>query len=378
MKVLHLPTTVGGNPQGISKHLRVLGVESENWTLTQNFFGYPVDRVIWKESDNFILREWKRFRAFFYVFQSWDAVHFNFGTTLYIQAPFEPSSSPIRNLARRLFSGYLNFMQVFELKILNWRKVPMFVQYQGDDARQSDFCLENFEITAATQVGSDYYNERTDAQKKSQIQRMSTYCTKVYGLNPDLLYVLPENAEFLPYSHVSFEEWEPHYTQTIDRPLRIGHAPSNRKGKGTDFVINALEELKAEGYAFDFVLIEGVSNAEAKLIYQDIDVLVDQLFFGWYGGLALEVMALGKPVLVYLREEDLKFIPKEMKEELPIINVHAGTIKAGLKEVLEMPREELLKLAHKSRGFAEKWHDPIAIAKRLLNDYQSAKNQLVD
>jgi hypothetical protein len=33
MKVIHLPTTVGGNPQGISKHLNQLGVESTTWTL---------------------------------------------------------------------------------------------------------------------------------------------------------------------------------------------------------------------------------------------------------------------------------------------------------------------------------------------------------
>ena len=371
---MHLPTTVGGNPQGISKHMRILGVDSQTWALRQNYLGYPVDRVIWSDSDNFLTREWKRLKALAYVFQDWDAVHFNFGTTLFIQEPYEPTTSFFRNLFRKGYAGYLKVMQWLELSLLKWRNIPMFVQYQGDDARQGEFCLKNFKITAATQVGTDYYNERTDSQKRIQIQRMSKFCSKVYGLNPDLLYVLPEGAEFLPYSHISFEEWEAHYTQTMNRPLRIGHAPSNRKGKGTDFVISALEELKAEGYEFEFVLIEGVSNAEAKLIYQDIDVLVDQLFFGWYGGLAVEAMALGKPVLVYLREEDLKFIPKEMKEELPFINVHAGSTKSGLKYVMEMPREELVELAKKSRTFVLKWHDPIAIANRLIRDYQEAKN----
>lgn len=374
MKVLHLPTTVGGNPQGISKHMRILGVDSQTWALRQNYLGYPADRVIWNDSDNFLSREWKRLKALSYVFQDWDAVHFNFGTSLFIQEPFEATPSLIRNLFRKGYAGYLNFMQWFELSLLKWRRIPMFVQYQGDDARQGEFCLKNFKITAATQVGADYYNDRTDAQKRIQIGRMAKFCSKIYGLNPDLLYVLPKGTEFLPYSHISFEEWEAHYTQTKNRPLRIGHAPSNRKGKGTDFVISALEELKAEGYEFEFVLIEGVSNAEAKLIYQGIDVLVDQLFFGWYGGLAVEAMALGKPVLVYLREEDLKFIPKEMKEELPFINVHSGSIKEGLKYVMDMPREELVELAKKSRTFVLKWHDPIAIASRLIRDYQEAKN----
>jgi glycosyltransferase involved in cell wall biosynthesis len=374
MKVLHLPTTVGGNPQGISKHLRILGLNSQTWALRQNYLSYPVDRVIWKDDDGFLARELKRLKAFGYVFQDWDAVHFNFGTTLYIQEPYVPTSSIIRNLFRKFYASYLNLMQGLELKILRWRGVPMFVQYQGDDARQGDFCLDNFKITAASQVGPEYYNKKTDAHKRKQIKRLAKYCTKIYGLNPDLIYVLPENAEFLPYSHISFEEWQPFFTQGLDRPLRIGHAPSNRKGKGTAYVIQALEELEAEGYKFEFVLIEGVSNAEAKKIYQDIDVLVDQLFFGWYGGLAVEAMALGKPVLVYLREEDLKFIPHEMKEELPFINVHAGTIKSGLKSVLEMPKHELIALGKRSRDFVLKWHDPIAIARRLEEDYKKAKN----
>jgi hypothetical protein len=41
------------------------------------------------------------------------------------------------------------------------------------------------------------------------------------------------------------------------------------------------------------------------------------LFAGWYGGLAVELMALGKPVLAYIREEDLSFVDPQMRYELP-------------------------------------------------------------
>lgn len=376
MKVLHLPTTVGGNPQGISKHLKQLGVKSETWTLRQNYLGYPADQVIWQDSDSLISRELKRLWALRYVLMDWDAVHFNFGTTLYIQEAYVPTSSRVRNLFRKSFSNFLWLMQWIELNVLQFRKIPLFVQYQGDDARQGDFCLEKFKITAATQVGTDYYNSITDEFKRKQIHRLTKYCSKVYALNPDLLYVLPSNAEFLPYSHISFEEWSPKYTQQLTRPLRIGHAPSNRKGKGTDFVLEALDNLRKEGLEFELVLVEGVSNVEAKKLYEDIDVLVDQLFFGWYGGLAVEAMALGKPVLVYLREEDLIYIPPQMKEELPFINVNPHTIQDGLKRVLQMPREELFQLAQKSRDFAMKWHNPISIAKRLKEDYSTGSSSL--
>ena len=46
MRVLHCPSTVGGNPQGLSRAERGHGCESESWTLTQNQYQYPADRVI--------------------------------------------------------------------------------------------------------------------------------------------------------------------------------------------------------------------------------------------------------------------------------------------------------------------------------------------
>jgi hypothetical protein len=204
---------------------------------------------------------------------------------------------------------------------------------------------------------------------------MDQYCHKIYALNPDLLHVLPKRAEFLPYSHISLSEWTPVYSQLDDRPLRIGHAPSHRGVKGTDLIIAAVGRLQAVGYKFEFVLIEGLSNLEAKERYKSIDVVVDQLFAGWYGGLAVECMALGKPVLAYIREDDLVFIPEQMRDDLPILNVTPDTIEQGLMQILEMPREELYRLAKRCRGYVEKWHDPIAIAQRIKHDIVEAMGQ---
>ena len=83
------------------------------------------------------------------------------------------------------------------------------------------------------------------------------------------------------------------------RPLRIGHAPTHRLVKGTDVIIRSINLLKKK-YDFEFILIEGLKNIEAKNQYKKIDVLIDQLFHGWYGGLAVEAMALGKPVISYI------------------------------------------------------------------------------
>ena len=73
---------------------------------------------------------------------------------------------------------------------------------------------------------------------------------------------------------------------------------------------------------------------------------MDQLFAGWYGGVAVEAMALGKPVLAYIRDEDLKFVPSKMASDLPIVRATRHD-QSSLQEVLKC-RAQLLELASKS------------------------------
>ena len=98
------------------------------------------------------------------------------------------------------------------------------------------------------------------------------------------------------------------------------------------------------------MLVEGLSNSDAKKLYEKVDVMVDQFFAGWYGGLAVEVMALGKPILCFIREDDLKHIPIGMREDLPIINTPPEKVYKNLRYVLEMPRHKLFELAKESRA----------------------------
>ena len=373
IRVLHLPTNVGGNPQGLSWHLNQIGVESETWTIRQNYFEYPADKVIDGFTENLVWRELKRILALRYVFKS-DVVFFNFGKTLFQQLPrtYREDKRFLVRFLLPLYRQYASLMQSIELFLLRAQKKVLLIQYQGNDARQGDYLLAHFPINIATQVESGYYSSEGDALKREQIQRLTSVCFKTYALNPDLLHVLPSGSEFLPYSNISLEDWTPCYTQMASRPLRIGHAPSHRGVKGTELILDSLELLKHKGFEFELVLVEGLSNAEAKERYKTVDVLVDQLFAGWYGGLAVEAMALGKPVVVYVRDEDLKFIPPEMATELPFFRTTPDSIESVLREVLEMPRAQLLEVAERSRAYVERWHNPITIAKRIRKDIEQA------
>jgi len=148
------------------------------------------------------------------------------------------------------------------------------------------------------------------------------------------------------------------------------HAPSHQGVKGTRFVVDAVNRLKAEGVRFEFVLIEGVPHDEAMRLYARADLLVDQLLTGWYGGLAVELMALGKPVLAYIRDGDTGFLPPAMRAALPMINAAPATVYSVLKEWLTRRRAELAALGGRSREFVETWHDPRNIAAGLKAIYE--------
>lgn len=372
LRVLHLPTTIGGNPQGLSRHLNELGLHSVSMVVIQNYFNYSVNLELCNKQDNIFLCQLKRLKFLYQELFCYDLIHFNFGTTLFEPIPSHfPSESWLKNILIYIYSKYTSIAQLVELSLLKFRKKPIFIHYQGDDARQGGYCLKHFKYNITSQVDESYYNAYSDKFKRKQIVRMDFFCDQIYAVNPDLLHVLPDRAKFIPYGHISLEEWLPVYNQADNRcKLRIGHAPSHRKVKGTKLILDALKSLKEEGYLFELVLIEGLRNEEARKAYEAIDVLVDQLFAGWYGGLAVEVMALGKPVLVYIREGDLKFVPAEMRKSLPFIQVTPDTITNDLRKVLEMPKEELMSLAKSSRAFVERWHDPLEIAKEIKADYE--------
>lgn len=376
MKVLHLPTTVGGHPQSLNRHLSFLGIRGESWTLYQNYLSFQADKVIFSVKDRVVIRELKRLWALRYVFL-FDVIFFNFGSSLYTPfvIPEGPHHSPLFKFGMKIHLTYVSILQKIEFALLRAMKKVVFIQYQGDDARQGDYCFSHFEISPVQGVEPGYYTAKKDALKRQQIKILTSLARKTYALNPDLLHVLPSNAEFLPYSHIDLGEWVPNYNQMEDRPLRFGHAPTHRGVKGTDLILEAADRLRKAGYDFELDLVEGLPNQEAKKRYANIDVLIDQLYAGWYGGLAVEAMALGKPVLVYIRESDLGFIPEEMRRDLPFINVTPSSIETGMKLVLDMPRRDLLAIAHHSRAYVERWHDPIAIAKRIKNELESVINE---
>ena len=372
IRVLHCPTTVGGNAQGLAQIEREMGLDSISVTFRQNYLNYPAEEVLFGETDNAVVREFKRYRFFRRALKDCDVIHFNFGQSIFpIHYPFNYLTKyfSFSRFSALLWSLYGRLMETRDLPILKSSGKGIVVTYQGDDARQGDYQRERFDINMASEMSKHYYSPQTDEAKRRRITRFARYADRIYALNPDLLHVLPDSAEFMPYASIDPRKWLP--VKASDQVPVVLFAGTNPVAKGWRFLSAALERLHREGIKFDFVKVEKLAWQEARSLYERADILVDQLLAGWYGGLAVELMALGKPVICYIRESDLRFIPLAMREDLPIINATPMTIYSVLREWLTVRRHELPEVGRRSRAYVEKWHDPVKIVARLKSEYEA-------
>lgn len=108
----------------------------------------------------------------------------------------------------------------------------------------------------------------------------------------------------------------------------ILHAPSNMEFKGTDAIVNTLDELSREGVAFRLNVLNGVGHDEVRKALADADILVDQLSCG-AGTLAYEGMASGCAVLGGHMEA-----ASPLPRNRPIHHVTRDTLKERLREVI--------------------------------------------
>lgn len=366
MRFIFLPLNIAGTASSLVRALRGHGVEAENWVIAHDWLEFQSDRVFSSANlDRRTFQRWRsevaKFRMLSYLREA-DVVVYCFGSTV-----FSPARGYFRwwNVAFWLIYNAVNILfQVLELVAARLLGIRIVVIFQGNDARRRGFA-KNFEIHFANVRGTFSY--LGDAVKKYQSFLFGVFSHNIYYLNPDLGHILPARARFLAYPSVFVDDFLPHYPSREKQPLVVGHAPTSRRIKGTSLLLDAISQLQAQGIGINLKLIENKSHAEAVELYKEVDVFVDQLYAGWYGAVAVELMALGKPVIAYIRESDLVFVDQSLSDDLPIVRCKPGDIKELLLALATTRRGELRELGRDGRRFAKRWHDPHEIAGSLLD-----------
>ena len=116
-----------------------------------------------------------------------------------------------------------------ELLLLKLFRKKIVVTFQGSDARQSDYCKENYEFTY---FNHPYYTDQPnfDKQKRQKIAIFNKYADLIYTTNPDLMNILPKRSKFRPYTKLDFRYITPAYSElSSGETIRIIYAVALEK-----------------------------------------------------------------------------------------------------------------------------------------------------
>ncbi len=353
MKVLHGPVNVGNQPWVLSRYERRLGVQSDLVLNYNTWLGYSFDTCL---SPLARRHPWHIARRLLFGLSApfrYDALHYYFGLSFLCWNDY----------------GGRNSLWFADLKLAKQLGRKVFMTLQGCDARLSYLSADRNAVTPCSLGHCDaapVCRASLDASRRYLIDNILPHCDRIFVLNPELAHYVP-GAVFMPYASVDIEAFAPAWPKT-DGPAVIVHAPSAPSIKGSRYIIDAVERLKSR-FPIEFVQVKGIPHEEAVKIYHNADLIIDQVLTGWYGGFAVEAMAMGKPVACSLRREDFAFIPKQMADELPLLDVNPSTLESDLAAILAQ-RERWPEWGCKSRDFVMRWHHPQRIARAMVGAYR--------
>jgi len=195
------------------------------------------------------------------------------------------------------------------------------------------------------------------------------------------------NVSSIKYKSIDLSLWNPslviptEYLLPPTKNLRILHSSylkasgrywQERDSKGSSYVLAAIERLKDEGYPIEYYFITDKPSNKMRFFQMQADIVVEQLLAGLWGSTGTETMALGKPVVCYLRPSWKSYFFKNFPEykELPIVEANTQTIYHVLKKLVTDEAYRLQK-GLESRCFAEQHFDPAKNARGLIKLLES-------
>lgn len=341
MRALLAPYNFAGQPVLLARALRERGVDAEHLLYAWNGrrdYGYPIDRAVqldrtnWLEVQLGVLSE--------VVEQRPDVVH------LWNRSLIAPA-------------GGFGFFSGLDLPFLKAAGIRIVYRFTGYDLRDPE---RERAVNPYSPLWRGFDPKIDPEARRSYLGHLRQWVDRFVVQDPEMRGYLPE-AEVIPRA-IDLDAFPYLGVEPTRRPLLM-HAPSSRATKGTDAVLAAVDALRGRGVDFDFELVEGVSHAEATERYRRADVVIDQLLIGWYGVVALEAMALGKPVVAHL----LPGLAEEVGAPVPVVGANPDDLADRLEPLIRDPALRVV-LGRRGRAFAEEVHDVRKVAATVEDLYR--------
>lgn len=257
------------------------------------------------------------------------------------------------------FGNSLTGLSLTDIAFLKALRKKIFFYFCGCDIRDSKSVIKTYKYSACKVC----WPMQCSANRVKAKKLAEEYANGIFVSTPDLLEFV-KNAIFIPQP-IDLGFLKKHNTSSNNgNKIKIVHAPSNSKIKGSIFIEKAIHNLKLKGYPIDFIIVDNRPHEEVMKVCSQADIIIDQLLIGSYGQYSVEGMALGKPVICYIREDLKSLYP----EKIPIINANIENIEDIIKQTIN---DDTLRHTTGKEGYeyVSKVHDARVVAQKLLAIY---------
>lgn len=334
--ILMASVEIAGVAGALRDAFRRRGHESVLWVIVSHPFV--------KDEDRLITGYRARARAALTAPFRFDVLHFHAGNTL------------------------LEYLDVLWARMVPRRRPVVLMHYWGDDVRQ------RLESGTQVPIGADAEWEAGQLSAERLMRRRLRIASRLAdaAIVSDLelaghaqrwfrtVYLVPTPLDLhgLPEAPATRRPG----------PLRVLHAPSHQLVKGTAVIDAAITAVAAD-HEIEKVFLSGVPREEVLRRVADADVVVDQLNSQTTGVLALESMALGRPVLVQYQQDLLA----PFARSTPAVPITEETVAATLRELLD-DEDARLRIGAEGRAFARGVHGSDVVAASLEQVYDHARH----
>ncbi|MGB9795826.1 glycosyltransferase [Fervidobacterium riparium] len=336
MRVLHAPIEIAGQLWEYTDALRKVGVNARKLTFEEHPFGYKDDIIIKITGATHVYDlVGAEIKIFTELVNSFDIFHFHFGESL--------------------------IHQNLDLPALKFMGKKVLMNFWGSDVRLKSIAKQK------NPFYSDEMHLGDDNLKIEKLKIISRFVDCAVISDYELYeYIEPffKNIKLIRQA-VDTEVLQPKYPEPVNERPVIVHAPSRTNVKGTSFVENAIEKLLLK-YNFEYIRLSGLPHDKVLSTILNSDIVIDQVILGAHGILSVEAMALGKPVVCYIREDLIDKYPSD----LPLVNATPVTLEEEIEKLLQSG-ELRHEIGKRSRKYVENYHSKITIGLELKKLYET-------
>jgi len=347
MKVLHLPYNIASQVSITVRALRAVGVPARGLARKVSAIqdDSEIETVTWfgRPSPVARLARGIRWRLKLIRAMAWaDVLHWHWGDTTW---------------------------RGIDLRIAAWLRKPRLVEFWGDDLRDPKTASrDNPFIARMYELHPDLVNERTRAAQSMFRRHGFEALIPGYEL-ADYLDPACFRGYYQTRACLMLEDYTPRFPDPLKRRPLLVHAPSNKSRKGTEALQEVLGQLHGS-YDFEFKLVHQMARPEALAMIAQSDIFLDQFTIGAEGLASHEAMALGKPVVCFIKNS----IRTRYPASLPIVTADQQSLGASIADLLkDGPRRR--ELGARGRQYMETFHDARKVALELADIYRDLMSQ---